>query len=57
MKGYKMKVIGTFETIQENYKYGKLISIIPVNMISYKYKDYIFTTTIDLFEIFISKEL
>ena len=52
-----MKVIGTFKTIQENYKYGKLISIIPVNMISYKYKDYIFTTTIDLFEIFISKEL
>ena len=64
-KDYKMKkviyqfqinqseILGTFETKQENYKSGNLFSTESVTMIRYKFNDYIFTTTIDLFEIFI----
>ena len=48
-----MIILGTFETIQENYKSSKLISTEPVTMICYKLNNYLFTTTIDLFEIFI----
>ena len=43
------EILGTFETKQENYKSGNLFSTEPITIISYKFNDYIFTTTIDLF--------
>ena len=49
-----MEILGTFETLQENYKSNKLISTEKVTMICYKYNGYFFTTTIELFQIFIN---
>ena len=48
------EILGTFETLQENYKSNKLISTEKVTMICYKYNGYFFTTTIELFQIFIN---